>query len=318
MREFDIIQRYFTRESADQAVALGIGDDGAVLTPRHARQIVSVVDTMVEGVHFPQSMPADDIGFRAVAVNLSDIAAMGAEPRWMLLSLTLAQAEEAWLSLFSEGLFEAARRHSVTLVGGDTTRGSELVVGIHLLGEVEAGRAIARSGAASGDDIWLSGTTGDAAAGLRLDDVEGPDADVAYLRGRFRRPQPRLQLARELAGFVTAAIDVSDGLYGDLVKLLQASGAGATLELDAIPCSPALRRAFPDSALDLALAGGDDYELCFTAAPGQRGRIRQIASGAGTPVARIGSVTQGAGVICRQDGRQVPYDDAGYTHFGNP
>ena len=201
MDEFELIDRYFSRPSADEAVAIGVGDDGAVLTPATGYQLVSVVDTLVEAVHFPRSLDPGDVGFRAVAVNVSDIAAMGAEPRWMLLSLTLADAEAAWIAGFADGLFEAAEQFSIALVGGDTTSGTQRVIGIHLLGEVREGQAITRSGAVAGDDIWVSGTLGDAAAGLRLGDSRRFDDDKDFLLRRFRRPEPRLALALKSGNF---------------------------------------------------------------------------------------------------------------------
>ena len=210
MDEFEIIQRYFARDANGAGVEVGIGDDGAVLAPAPDRELVAVVDTLVEGRHFPPTLAAADLGWRVVAVNLSDIAAMGAVPRWMTLSLTLSAADPVWLDGFASGLFDAASPANVALVGGDTTRGTELVVSVQILGDVESGKALRRSGARVGDAIFVSGHPGEAAAGLAQ--LQADPAVSGVLVDRFCRPQPRLRLGRELIEFATACIDVSDGL----------------------------------------------------------------------------------------------------------
>ena len=304
MDEFAIIGRYFTRHAEAPGVAVGIGDDGAILEPTPGLQQVQVIDTLVEGVHFPSNMAAADVGYRAVAVNLSDVAAMGAIPRWMTLALTLWDKDEQWVEAFAEGLFDAASEHDVALVGGDTTQGDAVVTSVHITGEVEPGKALLRSGARIGDTVYVSGTLGDAAAGLSL--LEERQYDDFLVR-RFLRPTARVELGRRLSGLAHGAIDLSDGLVGDLRKLLDASGVGADIDIDKVPLSRALRERFGDAAADFALTGGDDYELCFTAAADAVAGIDGI-----TP---IGRVVTGNDLVCRRGGEIVEIDDSGYRHF---
>lgn len=304
MDEFAIIGRYFARHAEAPGVAVGIGDDGAILEPTPGLQQVQVIDTLVEGVHFPSNMAAADVGYRAVAVNLSDIAAMGAIPRWMTLALTLWDKDEQWVEAFAAGLFEAAGEHDVALVGGDTTQGDAVVTSVHVTGEVEPGKALLRSGARVGDTVYVSGTLGDAAAGLALFEEQQYDD---FLVRRFLRPTARVELGRRLSGLARGAIDLSDGLVGDLRKLLDASGVGADIDIDKVPLSRALRERFGDAAADFALTGGDDYELCFTAAADAVAGIDGI-----TPIGRI---VAGNDLVCRRDGEIVEIDDSGYRHF---
>jgi thiamine-monophosphate kinase len=315
--EFEIIRRFFVRSSDDESVVLGIKDDGAVVSPAADRELVCVVDTIVDGVHYPAGFPAADVGFRAVEVNLSDIAAMGGRPRWMTLALTLSHSDEEWLSEFAKGLFESATAHDVSLVGGDTTRGQQTVISVQLIGDVTAGRYITRAGATAGEHIFVTGTPGDAAAGLELLQNGSDDsADARYLIRRFSRPTARVAFGTAIAGFASAAIDLSDGLFGDAQKLLAASGAGAELDLDRLPLSDSLRRHFGDErALQFALGGGDDYELCFTAHSRHEARIQAIGEKLGMPVTRIGSVAPGSQLICSRDGQEVEYESGGYKHF---
>lgn len=305
MDEFGLIRRYFTRGTRSDNVVVGVGDDGAVLDSTAGMQQVQVIDTLVEGVHFPADMNAADIGYRVVAVNLSDIAAMGAIPRWMTLALTLDDKDEPWVADFAAGLYEAAAEHGVELVGGDTTSGDATVATIHITGEVEEGKALLRSGAQPGDIVCVTGTVGDAAAGLELL-CSGQDDD--YLVRRFLRPAARIAKGRELVGAATACIDISDGLVGDLRKLCESSGVGAEIDVDLVPVSAALAdRCGAASATTFALTGGDDYELCFTAPAGV---VEQVAD-----VTAIGVVLGGSEVLCRRDGEIVDVDDSGYRHF---
>ena len=305
MDEFGLIRRFFTRRPRAPDVVVGVGDDGAVLAPAPGKQQVQVIDTLVEGVHFPSGMPAADVGYRAVAVNLSDVASMGAVPRWMTLALTLRDGDGPWVGEFAAGLFAAADEHGVELVGGDTTRGDRVVATVHMSGDVEAGAALLRSGARAGDTIFVTGTLGDAAAGLRLFE-EGQDED--YLVRRFLRPTARVAAGRGLRGIATACIDVSDGLAGDLGKLCAASGAGAEIDVDDLPVSDALLERFGiEQASRFALTGGDDYELCCTA---PADAVQGIAN-----VTAIGTITEGAGLVCRKGGDIVEVDDGGYRHF---
>lgn len=305
MDEFELIRRFFDRKQATVGVEVGIGDDGAVLSPDPLKHQVQVIDTLVEGVHFlPGTHPAD-IAYKAVAVNLSDIAAMGASPRWMTLALTLNDASEPWVEAFASGLFDAADAHGLALVGGDTTSGPVVTVTVSISGEVDKGAALLRRGATVGDRIFVTGTVGDAAAGLELLQKNEPDA---FLVQRFLRPTARVSTGKELLGKASAAIDVSDGLLGDLRKLLLASGVGGEIEIAKLPISSALRERYAaDKQASLALTGGDDYELCFTAAAEAVKELRGITA--------IGTVTASTQILCRLHGEIVEVDDSGYRHF---
>lgn len=317
MDEFELIRRYFGDVTGDESVCVGIGDDGAVLRPAPGRDLVAAVDTQIEAVHFPRALDAGDVGFRAVAVNLSDLAAMGARPRWMTLALTLAEADPDWLGAFSAGLRAAADPHGVSLVGGDTTRGERTVISIQLIGDVEPSQALLRSAAVAGDGIFVSGTVGDAAAGLSLitrDAVR--DTATENLATRFRRPAARVALGSRIASLANAAIDVSDGLYADLRKLLRASACGGRIDLERLPLSNGMRQVFDsDAARRFALSGGDDYELCFTAPADAEHALQAIAGELAVPISRIGEVVDGRRLICAEGDEVVEYDDAGYTHF---
>lgn len=305
--EFELIQKYFVRPDGGRGVVTGIGDDGAVLRPDAGRELISVIDTLVAAVHFPQDIDAADLGYRAVAVNLSDIAAMGGRPRWMTLALTMPDADEHWISDFAEGLHAAAAEYDVALVGGDTTQGDIVVVSVQITGDIVEGGAIHRSGAAAGDAIFVTGTVGDAAAGLELLKAgQGND----FLSNRFLRPAARVDFGQSLVGVASAAIDVSDGLYTDLQKLLSASGVGAELDVDCLPLSDALRSKFAlEAQRRFALSGGDDYELCFTASKDVRVDTNDLR------VTQIGLITDGEELVCRDARGIVEYDDSGYRHF---
>ena len=307
--EFALIRRYFDRKVGAPGIVAGIvtgiGDDGAIVVPVAGKHQVQVIDTLVEGVHFPPAANACDIGYRVVAVNLSDIAAMGARPRWMTLALTLPQNDDRWIEAFADGLFEAAAEHDVALIGGDTTSGNAVVATVQMTGEINPDMALLRSGAQVGDRVFVTGTLGDAAAGLQL--INRGESDDFLLR-RFWRPTARVHTGMRLAGHATAAIDVSDGLLGDLKKLLAASGVGALIDIERVPLSAAMRSRFDvDAQRHLALTGGDDYELCFTAddAP----LPADIAATA------IGTITASGELQCRCDGAIVNFDDSGYRHF---
>ena len=297
----------------DSSVVIGVGDDGAVMTPEPGRDLVSVIDTLVEDVHFPRDLDPSHIAYRAVATNASDIAAMAARPRWMTLALTLDRADEAWLSRFAMGLFEAAEEYAVDLVGGDTTAGPGKVITIQLNGDVQPGRALTRCDARAGDRIFVSGTVGDAAAGLAKI-CKSPDLQRA-LEYRFQRPSARVALGQSLAGLATAAIDISDGLFADVSRLLDASGVGGVLEIQDLPLSDALRSLGDAAAEAYALSGGDDYELCFTV-PEQRQRaIAELSEATGLRLSRIGEVIGGSGLSCTRNGKVVEFDHPGYRHF---
>jgi len=318
--EFDLIAKYFTRRSARKDVLLGVGDDAALLAVPPGRALVAATDTLVEGRHFLAGTPARSIGHNALAVNLSDLAAMGAEPAWALLSLSLPSPDEHWLEEFSGGLLALADSYDVALVGGDTVRGP-LVVTIEVLGFVEPERALRRSGARPGDLLYVSGWPGESAAGLEILRRSGRFEESADpLVRRHLYAEPRVALGRELGGLASAAMDVSDGLLGDLRKLCVASGVGATLELDALPLSAALRaRCTPDECEHYVLSGGDDYELLFTVPPGAESRIdtldRKAATAGGPRLTRIGRIEPGHVVRCTRGGRAVEVAEAGFDHF---
>lgn len=309
--EFELIRRYFTRSAAGD-VLLGVGDDAALLQPPPGEVLAVTVDTLVAGRHFPLDTPPAAIGHKALAVNLSDLAAMGAAPRWFLLALTLPQADEAFLAEFARGLLALADSAGIALVGGDTTRGP-LAVSITALGSVPAGQALRRSGARPGDNIYVSGTVGDAGLGLRLaltpEQVRLSPEAAAFVRQRLDRPVPRLALGQALRGLATACLDVSDGLAQDLGHILAASGVGAVLDAACLPLSPALRGLPPEEAWRLALSSGDDYELCFTCPPDA------VLPDAGVPVTRIGVVTEDSGLRVRAGGRDFPVPVPGFQHF---
>lgn len=315
MQEFDLIAHIRQRAGLRGDVILGIGDDCALLLPPAGMQMAVTTDTLNHGVHFPAETAPFDIGWKALAVNLSDLAAMGARPAWCTLSLSLPEAEASFVDGFLDGFLSLAQRHEVALVGGDTTRGP-LSIGVTACGFIEPGKALRRDGARAGDDIWVSGTLGDAAAALAQWRANAP-IDPA-LRARLDRPTPRLELGRALCGIASACIDVSDGLLADLAHVCDASGVGAELQLEALPASAALDAAFDlGTRRQLQAAGGDDYELCFCTQAVHRAQLEAIARDIGTKVKRIGQITEGRRVIVRSSqGEPWLPPSAGYVHFG--
>lgn len=321
LSEFEIIERFFRRAGGRADVRVGVGDDGAIVRVPPGRELVIATDTIVDGVHFPEGMDAADIGYRALAVNLSDLAAMGAEPAWASLALTLPANDQDWLQGFATGFFELADLHGVQLIGGDTTRGPlSATVTIH--GFVEQGQALLRAGARAGDLIVISGTLGDAAAGLAELAVEAGRAAIdpaiaAVLKSRFRRPTPRLQLGRLLRSCAHAAIDISDGFAADLGHILTSSGVGATVQIGDLPLSAELRQAVGDRcAADIALNGGDDYELCATIPVEAWEPLRSWAENTGMRLSCVGHIESTAGLrLIAGDGSQVIHHSSGYRHF---
>ncbi len=314
--EFDLIRRYFTdRGTVRPDVVAGVGDDGAVLEVATGSQLVVVADTIVSGVHFLPDAAAADIAYRALAVNLSDLAAMGAKPAWATLALTMPQADESWVEEFA-GAFDAlARTHGVALVGGDTTRGP-LAVTVQAMGLVPAGMALRRAGARAGDLVYVTGWPGDAAAGLALlqGRLSGQGADRSWLVRRFLRPDPRVEMGLKLRGIASACIDVSDGLAADLGQLTTASGAGAVLRADALPLSRALYAlAGEERAREFSLAGGDDYELLFTVPPARRAQLSALQWAGAPAVHCIGEIVAGRGVQVRLGTRELKV--RGFDHF---
>jgi thiamine-monophosphate kinase len=319
LSEFTLIDRYFRNCSHKRPdVRLGIGDDAALLDSPAGCDLVAAIDTLVDGVHFPHGCPAASVGHRVLAVNLSDLAAMGAKPAWALLALTLPDIDEDWLGEFAAGFANLARSHDVALVGGDTTSGP-LCASIQILGHVPRGQALLRSGARPGDLVFVSGSPGDAAAGLALEQGRlkaDPDA-TAYLRKRFLFPTPRMALGKSLRGFASACIDVSDGLLGDVGKLAQASSCGVELDYEHLPVSESLVEAVGDErARELALTGGDDYELCFTVSPANVARLRQELPPERWGYSPIGKVRDTAGALVLRDGNVMEFAHSGYDHFG--
>lgn len=315
LSEFALIDLLHARmDSARGDVVLGIGDDAALLESRAGEQLVACTDTLVAGVHFlPDAAPAD-IGWKSLAVNLSDLAAMGAAPAWALLALTLPRGDADFVAGFADGFAALARANGVALVGGDTTQGP-LSITVTALGWVPAGRALTRSGAQAGDAVCVTGTLGDAAAALALlrDGTATPDALLA----RMHRPTPRVSAGLALRGLARACIDISDGLVADLGHVCIGSGVGAELDADALPLSAALHGAFDAAAsCDFALTGGDDYELCFTLAAQRVAEVEARLGALGVPVARIGRIVAGAGVrVADAQGHTVAVPHAGWEHF---
>ncbi len=323
--EFELIERYFRRpaEALRQQrgdVPLGIGDDAALLAPPPGRLLVAALDTLVEGKHFPPGSPPRSIGHRVLAVNLSDLAAMGAEPAWFLLGLTIPHADDAFLEGFARGMLDLAATHGIALVGGDTTAGP-LAVSVQALGFVDAGAALCRSHAQPGDLLYVSGTPGDAAAGLRLAMGEPSAAtlDAAqrqWLLDRFHFPVPRIELGQALCGIASACIDVSDGLAADAGKLAAASGCAVTLEKERMPLSAALREQAGDAgAANFALTGGDDYELCFTVAPQRVPELMSRLANVKCAVSCIGRIESGSGIMLLDHGVAATQGISGYDHF---
>ncbi len=326
MSEFDLIRRYFTR--ATPSALLGVGDDAALLQVSAGNVLAVSTDMLVSGTHFLPDADPFLLGHKTLAVNLSDLAAMGAAPRWAVLAIALPPkddggADEAWLAQFSAGFFALAQQHDVELVGGDTTRGP-LNLCVTIFGEVPAQQALRRSGAQVGDEIWVSGCLGDAA--LALAHLQGrvalSAAELADCLPALYRPLPRVALGLALRGIASSAIDISDGLLADLGHILEASQMGAEIEFAAVPVSPTLRgqdaRAPANELLarQCVLSGGDDYELCFTAPAARRAELAKIATRLNLPLTRIGEIVAGRGCIVHDAaGNPIHIEVRGYDHF---
>ena len=311
MDEFSLIRRHFAGLTpASPDVVLGIGDDCALLQPSPGMQLAVTSDTLVAGRHFPESTAPADIGWKSLAVNLSDLAAMGAQPRWFTLALTLPAADPGWLEGFATGLGELARASGIALVGGDTTRGP-LSITITAMGELPPGLALRRDGARPGDRICVTGTLGDAALALRL--LEQPGLPK-QLRQRLDRPTPRIAAGLALRGLATAVLDISDGLAGDLGHILAASGVGAEINLGALPDSAHFNGLAPtDERIELMLRGGDDYELCICLPPEA---VEEAQQRLDVPLTEIGRITAEPGLrSVDASGSAQPQDACGYRHF---
>lgn len=315
--ETQLIRRFFADLGVARAdVVLGIGDDAALLRVAAGKDLVLTTDALVEGVHFLAGASAHSLGHRALAVNLSDIAAMGAVPAWALLALNLPRADEAWLRDFAAGFGELARAHGVALVGGNVSRGP-LSLTVAMAGTVPGGQGVRRDGARSGDALYVSGTVGDASAWLKCGrgELQGSAPAARFLQQRFEYPTPRMALGAGLLGLASACIDVSDGLYADAQRLLLACGCGAQIELSQLPVSWALREVLGDRAWQQALEGGEDYELCFTAPEARHAAIVAMAAQTGTPIAQIGRIRDGSAIELVLNKSVMQFSPLGFDHF---
>lgn len=319
--EFSLIARYFTHRT--RHTLLGVGDDAALIRPRRGQVLAISADMLVEGRHFFKGADPEALGHKTLAVNLSDLAAMGATPRWATLALALPAADSNWLAAFSRGFVRLARLHEVDLIGGDTTRGP-LNLCVQIMGEVPANKALRRDGARVGDDVWVSGTLGDAAlvVAARKRKIVLEKRFLAVATQRLDKPLPRVALGTALRGIARSAIDVSDGLLADLGHICERSAVAAVLELDALPRSPLMRSLARHRVVQNALlAGGDDYELCFTAPQARRASVLLAGARARTPVTRIGRMVHapaGATTVAVVDAAGMPIrmTQRGFDHFG--
>ncbi len=322
MGEFDIIQHYFEGwEEQRPEVVLGIGDDAALIDLPETHHLVITTDMLISGVHFPENTSAADIAYKALAVNLSDLAAMGSRPGWFTLVLSLPEANEEWLDEFSKSLAESAKFYNISLIGGDTNRGP-LSITIQAMGQVPKDKALRRDGAKAGDWLYCTGTLGDAVLGLALiqnrDEVSGKK-NREYLINRLNRPSPRVGIGLSLRQGASAAIDISDGLMKDLEHLLKASGnLGAVIDLDAIPMSEPFRTHLDEiKAWEMALSGGDDFELLFTASNENRSLLEAALENAGSPFTCIGRITGKSGIQLQSGGTNISLNLHGYDHFAD-
>lgn len=314
MDEFDLIRRFFAPSPRRPETIFGVGDDCAVLHPPAGKQLAATIDTLVAGVHFLADVAPEVLGHKVLAVSLSDLAAMGAEPAWAFLALTMPEAEPAWLERFSQGLLKLAGQYQLDLVGGDTTRGP-LSITVQALGWLPKGAALLRSAATPGDEIYVSGCLGDAGLGLKMlqGEVEWKAREAI---DRLQRPHPRIALGMALRGMAHACIDISDGLAADLGHILEASGVGATLSWEALPLSEAVRRYIHESGdWLLPLTAGDDYELCFTVPEKSRGLLEQSLQCLDVSWHRIGKIERRQGLRLNKGGEVMALPGAGYRHF---
>lgn len=316
--EFDIIRQYFTSTISRADVVLGIGDDAAILTVPNDHQLVQSVDTLVAGVHFPVETSPQDIAYKALAVNLSDMAAMGAEPAWFALAITLPNDDEEWLKAFSESLSSVAEKYNIQLIGGDTTNGP-LCISITINGFVPVDKALTRNKSQVTDKIYISGTIGDAA--LALAEWQGQcllrEESIGYLKGRLNRPTPQIELGLLLREYASSCIDISDGLIADLEHLTNNSHVGAKIDFEKIPRSKEFDFNLTDEALivPLVLSGGDDYELCFTIPSSMQSKFEKVIKDKGLSVSYIGEIKEQLGLRCFKDNKEINIENSGYQHF---
>jgi thiamine-monophosphate kinase len=316
VNEFELIRRFFARQDVARAdVVAGIGDDAALLQPPAGQQLAVTSDLLVSGVHFLPDADPFSLGHKALAVNLSDLAAMGAEPAWFMLNLALPKADARWLGPFCHGMFELAREHNVQLVGGDTSRGP-LAIAIEAHGFVPPGQALRRSGAKAGDRIYVTGSLGDAALALRhrLGGIRLSERDLAAVANRMDRPTPRVREGLMLRDVAHAAIDISDGLLADLGHILEMSRVGARIHLEKIPVSPVCRAHIAETGWDMVLANGDDYELCFTVPEKHVAALEKLRPACGFHLIGVIEAEPGLRII-DADGKPYQPRQTGHDHF---
>ncbi len=318
MKEFELIKRYFTEQAVNRKdVILGIGDDCALIQPKERQHIAITTDTLVAGVHFPLTTSARAIGHKSVAVSLSDLAAMGAEPAWLSLAITLPEIDENWIKDFCSGVFELCEYYNVQLIGGDTTQGP-LSITVTAQGQTPIDKHIPRNGAKAGDWLYITGDIGDAA--LALQSIQGKvvieDAYKAQIQTKLDFPKPRVLVGQALREYASSAIDISDGLAADLVHICSASQVGVNLILDNLPLSSALRDSLPiEEAYKLALFGGDDYELLFTVSEDNKVGMETSISSTGVSITCIGQLNSSDKIKTLLDGEQIYFDLHGFEHF---
>lgn len=314
--EFDLIRKYFTRPTP--LALLGVGDDAALIKVSEGMDLAVSADMLVAGTHFFADANPYKLGWKSLAVNLSDMAAMGALPKWATLAIALPEADESWIAQFAKGFFACADRYQVDLIGGDTTRGP-LTISVQIMGEVSVGKALKRSTAKVGDEIWVSGTLGSAAIALAA--LQGryslTEDELEACLPALHTPQPRVQLGLVLSVFGQCAIDISDGLLADLGHILQSSNVGAEINLQHIPCSKVVSSRLAEKQVQkMVLSGGDDYELCFTAPARNHGEIIKLSNMFALPLTQIGLITSGSSLIVRGlDNKIMNIEETGFDHF---
>jgi len=318
MDEFSLIEKFFAKRIQRQDVATGIGDDAAILDVRAGHQLIITTDLLLDGVHFPNSTDPYDVGYKSLAVNLSDLAAMGAEPAWATLNLSLPNADDAWLSGFSDGFFDLARKYQVQLVGGDMARGP-LTIGVQAMGWVPEGQAIKRSGARIGDDIYITGYLGDAAIGLKFaagEVLPQLDSEIQMLR-KFNQPEPRINCGIALRGIATSNIDISDGLVADLGHILERSAVGAEVQLADLPVSRQYKETYVAKfGWDPVVCGGDDYELCFTASKEDASVVAEKLKELNLVCTCIGEIREKPGLhLIDNEANEYQTSRSGFNHF---
>ncbi|WP_205597652.1 thiamine-phosphate kinase [Paraferrimonas sp. SM1919] len=316
MKEFNLIKKYFSQNSNRDDVVIGVGDDCALLAPPAGMQLAVSTDSLVQDVHFLADIPAAALAHKALTANLSDLAAMGATPAWATLAISLPEVDESWLAEFSESFFNLAKQYDLALVGGDTCMSDKVVITITVHGFVPQGKALTRSGANSGDDIYVSHTIGDSGLGLAHLLNKGVDFELG-LQGVMRHyfPTARIELGQALRAVATSAMDLSDGLASDLKHILNASGQGARIDLECLPLSSLLQCLDWQQALDFALSGGEDYELLFTASPEKAQDIALISENLGIKLTKVGTIGAYQGIEYFQNNNKKELNLSGYEHF---